>query len=433
MRLGYRDAIDGEPVDLILFNSCTVTAESEAKSRKIIRRLSKKYPKAEIIVMGCYATRSPEEAASLPGVREIVKDKSDLPELLARWGLKDIPSGISSFEGRHRAWVKVQDGCRQGCSYCIIPLVRPNLVSRPAAEVIDEISRLKDAGYAEIVLTGIHLGHYGLNSNLSSPFGRGAGGEGCTLKTANNSLLTINSNSASPKNLTDLLRQIIKIPGKFRVRLSSIEAVEATSELIDIMAENPHRICPHLHLPMQSGSDKILEKMRRRWPMRRFMERCEEIRHRLDMPAITTDVIVGFPGETEDDFAQTCRAAEEIGFSKIHVFRFSPRQGTDAAKMPNRVPQRIHQDWAATLNELGNKLADQYAEKLIGKNLQVLVEGCLPSSPALLSGTADRYVNVEVPYQVAIGSQPNISPSDLIGRLIKVPIDGNSARVSFHS
>ena len=128
LRLGYREAINGEPADLILVNSCTVTAESEAKSRKIIRRLAKKYPQAEIIVMGCYATRAPDEAAALPGVSEVIQDKRELPALLARWGLSDIPSGISTFEGRHRAWVKIQDGCREGCSYCIIPLVRPVLI-----------------------------------------------------------------------------------------------------------------------------------------------------------------------------------------------------------------------------------------------------------------------------------------------------------------
>jgi threonylcarbamoyladenosine tRNA methylthiotransferase MtaB len=177
LRLGYREAINGEQADLILVNTCTVTAESEAKSRKIIRRLAKKNPRAEIIVMGCYATRAPDEAASLPGVGEVIRDKRELPDLLARRGLEDVASGISGFEGRHRAWVKIQDGCREGCSYCIIPLVRPVLASRPADDVLDEIGRLTRAGFAEIVLTGIHLGHYGVDDFLPSTFGRGAGGE----------------------------------------------------------------------------------------------------------------------------------------------------------------------------------------------------------------------------------------------------------------
>jgi threonylcarbamoyladenosine tRNA methylthiotransferase MtaB len=379
LRLGYREAVNGEAADLILVNSCTVTAESEAKSRKIIRRLAKKNPRAEIIVMGCYATRAPDEAALLPGVGEVIRDKRELPDLLARRGLEDVPSGISGFEGRHRAWVKIQDGCREGCSYCIIPLVRPVLASRPADEVLDEIRRLTRAGFAEIVLTGIHLGHYGVD------FGQ------------------------AEVKLTGLIRRIVALDGEFRVRLSSIEAAEVTPVLLDVMAEHPQRICPHLHIPMQSGSDAILQQMRRRWPVRRFIDRCGEIRDRLNQPALTTDVIVGFPGETDEDFAATCRAVEEAGFSKIHVFRFSPRQGTEAARMPNRVPQRIHQRWAAELAEMGKRLTDRYLEKLQGKRLQVLVEGVSPDLPGVLLGTADRYVPVELSGQ-----------TDLIGRLVGV-------------
>jgi tRNA A37 methylthiotransferase MiaB len=470
LRLGYREAVNGERADLILVNSCTVTAESEAKTRKIVRRLAQKNPKAEIILMGCYAARAPHEAAALPGVVKVIPDKRNLPELLARCGLKNISNGISSFEGRHRAWVKIQDGCREKCSYCIVPLVRPSLSSRPVEEVLAEIRRLTKAGFAEIVLTGIHLGHYGVDfQNLPSPFGRGAGGEGdATTSTKNaNEHVECNVNALTltlsqrergqgdfsqrergqgdfsqrergqgdfsqrergqgdfsqrergrdgtmPANpLANLLRQIIALDGEFRVRLSSIEAAEVTPELLDVMAENPRRICPHLHLPMQSGSDAILEKMRRRWPIQRFIRRCEEIRARLDQPALTTDVIVGFPGETEEDFAATCRAVEEIGFSKIHVFRFSPRPGTAAASMPCRVPQRIHRLRAAELADLGNSLANRYLENLQGKILQVLVEGALPDSPSRLSGTADRYVSVEFP-----------GKSDMIGRLVDVRFD----------
>jgi threonylcarbamoyladenosine tRNA methylthiotransferase MtaB len=424
LRLGYREAINGEAADLILVNSCTVTAESEAKSRKIIRRLAKKNPRAEIIVMGCYAARAPDEAASLPGVGEVIRDKRELPDLLARRGLEDAASGISGFEGRHRAWVKIQDGCREGCSYCIIPLVRPVLASRPADEVLEEIRRLTRAGFAEIVLTGIHLGHYGVDfKTLPSPFARGTqrvpGGEGiatvCSKKekeldesSANSLTLTL---SKRERGLADLLRRIVALDGEFRVRLSSIEAAEVTPELLDIMAEYSQRICPHLHIPMQSGSDAILKRMRRHWPVRQFIDWCLEIHGRLDQPALTTDVIVGFPGERDEDFAATCRAVEEAGFSKIHVFRFSPRQGTEAARMPNRVPQRIHQGWAAELAEMGKRLADRYMEKLQGKRLQVLVEGMSPDSPGVLLGTADRYVPVELP-----------GKADIIGRLIDVNV-----------
>ena len=397
LRLGYREAADGDQPDLILVNSCTVTAESEAKTRKIIRRLAKQNPRSEIVVMGCYAARAPDEAASLPGVSEVVTDKRKLPDFFARRGLQAIPRGISGFEGRHRAWVKIQDGCRQRCSYCIVPRVRPVLASRPADDVLEEIRRLADAGFAEIVLTGIHLGHYGIETAEMEP--RPMGARPPVAALCRNSLV-------------DLLGQIVAMSGEFRVRLSSIEAAEVTPQLLDLLAAYPRRICPHLHLPMQSGSDAILKKMRRRWPARRFIDRCLEIRDRLDQPALTTDVIVGFPGETEEDFAATCQAAREVGFSKIHVFRFSPRQGTEAADMPNRVPQRIHQRRAADLAKLAARLTGQYLRELCGKRLQVLAEGVLPESQGILAGTADRYVTVEFPGR-----------AELVGRLVEVRID----------
>jgi threonylcarbamoyladenosine tRNA methylthiotransferase MtaB len=388
-QLGYREVADGEeintPLDLILINTCTVTAESEAKSRKIIRRLAKQHPEAEIIVLGCYAARAGEEAAKLPGVSEVISDKRDLPDLLKRRGLSEIPQGISSFEGRHRAWVKVQDGCRQHCSYCIVPLVRPHLSSRPVEEVLEEIVRLTHRGagcqpaiyprqisnlphessFSEIVLTGIHLGHYG-------------------------------HEQPEPRtDLAGLVEKIVALPGEFRVRFSSIEASEVTPDLLRLMTDHPDRICPHLHLPLQSGSDAILEKMKRRWPVGRFLDRCEEIHEKLDRPALTTDVIVGFPGETEDDFVATCRAVEQAGFSKAHVFRFSPREGTPAADLPNRVPQRIHQHWAARLNHLSDQLRAKYLQSLVGSRLQVLIEGVYPQTHRL-QGTADRYVTIEL-------------------------------------
>jgi threonylcarbamoyladenosine tRNA methylthiotransferase MtaB len=429
LRLGYSEAVDGDQPDLILVNSCTVTAESEAKSRKIVRRLAKQNPRAEIVVMGCYAARAPEEAAALPGVSEVVADRRELPDFFARRGLQVIPRGISGFEGRHRAWVKIQDGCREKCSYCIVPQVRPVLVSRPMDEVLEEIRRLVDASFAEIVLTGIHLGHYGADlRTFPLPFGRGAGGEGIATTNDGNAqlhhtALALTLSGHRPKvgrergcaqdvarhSLADLLRRIGGLHGDFRVRLSSIEAGEVTPDVLDLMAAHPQRICPHLHVPMQSGSDVILKKMRRRWPVGRFVDRCLEIRERLDQPALTTDVIVGFPGETDEDFAATCRAVEEIGFSKIHVFRFSPRQGTEAAAMPNRVPQRIHQHRAAELAELEKRLSQAYLQRLVGRRVQVLVEGTPAELPGKLWGTADRYVTVEL-----------TGPIELAGRLIDV-------------
>ncbi len=308
----------------------------------------------------------PDDAASLPGVGEVIRDKRELPDLLARRGLEDVPNGISGFEGRHRAWVKIQDGCRERCSYCIIPLVRPVLASRPADEVLDEIRRLIRAGFAEIVLTGIHLGHYGLDPDLlPSTFGRGTqripGGEGHAL--------------------VDLLRRIIAFDGEFRLRLSSIEAAEVTPELLGLMAEHPQRICPHLHIPMQSGSDAILKKMRRHWPVRRFIDRCREIRAPAGSTGLDHGRDRGFSGrDGRRILPRLVGRWRKRGFPRFTFFASVPDKGPRPPLMPNRVPQRIHQRWAAELANLGKRLARRYLEELRGKRLQVLVEGISPES-----------------------------------------------------
>jgi threonylcarbamoyladenosine tRNA methylthiotransferase MtaB len=399
-RLGYRKAVDGEPVDLCIVNTCTVTAESEAKCRKIIRRLAKAHPQAEIIVTGCFATRAPEEAAALPGVVEVIADKRQLPDLLARRGLAEIPSSIGRFTGRRRALVKVQDGCRMKCSYCIVPTVRPHLASRPIDEVLDEVRRLLAGGHREIVLTGIHLGDYGNDE--------------CGMMNDEYSAVTEDSPTHHSSfiihhPLSSLLRRITNLEGDFRVRLSSIEAHEVTPELIALMAERRERICPHLHLPLQSGSDAVLRRMNRRGTVEQFIERCREIRAALDRPALTTDVIVGFPGETEADFAATCRAVEEIGFAKVHVFRFSPRQGTPAADMADRVTERIAMRRARALGKLGKTLRMRYFREFLGCPLQVLVEGAMPGRPGWMGGTSARHVPVALP-----GGQ------ELIGQFVSV-------------
>lgn len=400
-RLGYRKAAEGEPVDLCIVNTCTVTAESEAKSRKIIRRLAKTHPEAEIIVLGCFATRSPNEAAALPGVVDVIADKRDLPSLLARRGLVDVPTGISRFDRRRRAYVKVQDGCRMHCSYCIVPTVRPHLSSRPIHEVLDEVRRLLDNGHREIILTGIHLGDYGRNVEQKSgregdeERGRFANPtpEPPPLPLSHSPSLPI----PPPSPLAELLRQIADLDGRFRIRLSSIEAAEVTPDLIRLMAERPDRICPHLHLPLQSGSDAVLQRMNRRWSVQRFIEHCRQIRAAIDRPAITTDVIVGFPGETDADFAATCRTVEQIGFAKVHVFRFSPRQGTPAADMPNQVPGRIAMQRAEELGKLGDTLRTRYFHELLGHPLQVMIEMPVPNHPGWMAGTSDHHAPVAVP------------------------------------
>ncbi|MBN1590392.1 MAG: tRNA (N(6)-L-threonylcarbamoyladenosine(37)-C(2))-methylthiotransferase MtaB [Pirellulales bacterium] len=383
-RLGYREPRPGEAADLCVVNTCTVTAEADRKSRKLIRQLARENPGASIIVMGCYATRRPDEAAALPGVAEVVTDKNRLPELLARFGLDPIPTGITSFGRRQRAYVKIQDGCRMECAYCIIPRTRPVLRSRPIDEVVGEIRGLIDGGYQEIVLTGIHLGHYGVD-------------------------LAGHDRTDAQTNLARLLRHLVRLDGDFRIRISSIEACEVTDAVLDVIAEHPKRVCPHLHVSMQSGSDTVLQRMRRRWSSERFLERCRTIKRRLDHPGLTTDVIVGFPGETEAEFEATCRLVENVGFSKIHGFRFSARPGTAAARMTDVVPSHVQHRRLAKLAQIETRLRTSYFSSLLGRELCVLVESAAANRPGMLLGTSARYVPVELP------GQPH-----QVGRLVRV-------------
>lgn len=365
-----------------MVNTCTVTAESDSKSRQVIRQLARRNPGTRIVVMGCYATRAPQEIASLPAVVEVVTDKRELPDLLGRFGVIDVPSGISSFGNRQRAYVKVQDGCMLHCSFCIIPSVRPHLASRPVQPILDEVRRLADNGYREVVLTGIHLGHYGVE------WSRGRA-------------------KSDWLRLSHLLEKLAQLPLAFRIRLSSIEATEVTRELIAVMAAYPGRICPHLHVSMQSGSDAVLRRMRRRWGSQRFVDRCRAVCDRLDQPALTTDIIVGFPGETDDDFAATCRVSEEVGFSKIHVFPFSPRRGTPAAAMPDQIAPGVKAERCRQLATLDERLRQRYFASLRGRQLEVLVES-LSERPGYVVGTSCRYAPCELP-----------GTADLVGQFVR--------------
>ena len=384
-RLGYRPAGRDEPADLCAVNTCTVTADGDAKSRKAIRHLARENPGAEIIVMGCYATRAADELAAMPGVSEVLTDKAQLPALLARRGLLEPPSGITRFGHRHRAYVKVQDGCRMPCAYCIIPRVRPKLSSRPPEDVADEVRRLVDVGHREIVLTGIHLGAYGQQSQRE----------------------------ASPdhaEKLADLVETLAQLPGEFRLRLSSLEVAEVDDRLLGVMADCPGRVCPHLHLSLQSGSDGVLRRMRRRYTAGQFVERCDAIRRRLDQPGLTTDVIVGFPGETDAEFAETCRLVERVGFARVHLFRFSPREGTPAATMADQVHGELKRRRMGELGDVTKASRRAYMKSLVGRCVQALVE--TPVEDRRWLGTADRYVPVELP-----------AAGEMEGRLVDVRLD----------
>lgn len=365
---GYREAADGEAADLCIVNTCTVTGEGDAKSRSAIRRMHQRNPGAEIVVMGCYATRDPEAVARLPGVVRVITDKANLAQELTDFGVTTLPAGITRFDDHQRAFVKVQDGCLLNCTYCIIPAVRPHLRSRPIADIVREVADLVASGYREIVLTGVHLGHYGIDQSKGKP-------------------------KRDWRRLWHLLDALDELPGHFRVRLSSLEAAEARDDLVRAMARSP-RVVPHLHLCLQSGSDRILRAMKRRYTAGGFLRRVERIRAALDAPAFTTDVIVGFPGETDADFKATCAVAREVGFAKIHVFSYSPRAGTPAAQLPNAVPPAIMEARRRHLQAIADESLRAYQERLLGRCLDVLVEGADPGRPGHAMGTSCRYVPV---------------------------------------
>jgi threonylcarbamoyladenosine tRNA methylthiotransferase MtaB len=368
---GWIEADDEQPADLCVVNTCTVTAEGDAKSRQLVRRLHQFNPQAAVVVMGCYATRDPDAVRRLPGVTQVVTDKERLFEELQPFGVTVRPQGISRFDDHQRAFVKVQDGCLLNCSYCIIPTVRPVLRSRGIEEIADEVSRLVESGFQEVVLTGIHLGHYGLDLSKGRP-------------------------KAKWTRLWHLLKRLGTLAGEFRVRLSSLEAAEARDDLVRVLAEQP-RICPHLHLCLQSGSDRILARMKRRYRSAGFLERVRRIRAVLDQPAFSTDVILGFPGETEADFEATCGVVRAVGFSKIHVFSYSARQGTPAAEMRDAVPPSVVQERRRRLLEIEQELAEAYYRSLLGRRLDVLVEGADPQRPGWVRGTSCRYAPVSFP------------------------------------
>ncbi len=370
-RNGYREAAEDEPADLCVVNTCTVTNNGDSRSRQVIRQLAKQNPLARTLVMGCYATRDPAAVRQLPGVFEVVTDKRELPDILARHGLYDMPAGISRFPGRKRAYVKVQDGCILRCSYCIIPQVRPNLLSRPADEIEAEVRRLLAHGHQEIVLTGVHVGHYGVDTS------RGKSGQ-------------------APFRLSHLIEQLDAIPGLWRMRLSSIEAAEVTDDLIDVASRSEH-LCPHFHPALQSGSTSVLRRMRRRYTAERFAETLQKMRDRLPQPTFSTDVIVGFPGETEEEFAETLDFCERMQFIKVHVFPFSPRRGTPAASMPGPIPGTEIARRVQMLEALERRVAERYYHTQIGERVEVIVEGLCDDQPGFVHGTDRRYLPVMLP------------------------------------
>lgn len=337
----YTFTTDPAAADVIIINSCTVTAEADRQCRALIRKLTGAYPSARVVLAGCYARRS----------GPALKDEFPTIELLDTPSLRG--AAIASFAERSRAFVKIQDGCDAFCAYCIVPFVRPGLWSRPLPDVLSQVGALVRRGYPEVVLTGVHLGKY----------------EG---------------------GLVPVIRELIALPGRFRLRLSSLEATEVTDDLLALMRGHPDRLCHHLHLPLQSGSDAVLTRMRRPYVSGDFLRTVERIRRHLPDCGISIDVIVGFPGETDEDFASTCACIERARCSRLHVFPYSLRPGTAAAGMTPTVPAPVIKERARRLRALGTELEARFWRGFAGTVRPAVLEG------AKHTALTDNYIRVDI-------------------------------------
>ena len=354
---GYEIVHFDEKADVYVINTCSVTNTSDQKSRKIIREATKKNKDAIVVVMGCYSQVKYNEAKDIPGVSIVIgnNNKSEIIDLVEEYkknkkqivkitNLSDAifeNMNLDKYETHTRAFVKVQDGCNNYCSYCIIPYTRGNVRSKPLDKVIEEVTNLAKNGYKEVVLTGIHTGHYGLDLENT--------------------------------DFSDLLRELEKIEGLERIRISSVEIKELNDKFMETLKESK-KIVNHIHIPLQSGSDTILKLMNRRYDMNEFISSIEKIRKIRPGIAITTDVIVGFPGETDELFNETVESIKKIGFTELHVFPYSKREGTVAAKMSNQIDGNIKKDRVRKLLSVSDVLKRKYYESLIGTNEELLTE-----------------------------------------------------------
>jgi len=384
--------------DVYVINTCTVTNTGDKKSRQVIRRAVRKNPDAVICVTGCYAQTSPAEIMAIPGVDIVVgtQDRTKLLGLIDEFRAERQPINavrnimknriyeeldVPTFSDRTRASLKIQEGCNNFCTFCIIPWARGLLRSRDPQEVIRQAQQLVDAGYLEIVLTGIHTGGYGED-----------------LKEYNLARL-----------LRDLERQV---KGLKRLRISSIEASQLTDEVIEVLRDST-TIVRHLHIPIQSGSDTVLKRMRRKYTMAFFAERLERLREALPQLAITSDVIVGFPGETEEEFMETYNFIRDHGFSELHVFPYSKRTGTPAARMEDQVPEEVKNERVHRLIELNDQLAKQYASTFEDEVLEVIPEEKYKLDPesGLYEGYSDNYLKVVF-----------AADESMVGKIVRVKI-----------
>ncbi len=389
---GFKETNRNDLADICVVNTCTVTHNADRDSLNIIRRAKRDNPRGKVVVTGCLTELDDERITKTFSSDLVVKnkDKNKLAGiLLSRFGRGKRPvskpgfcEGISFFQGHTRAFLKVQDGCNNFCSYCKVPFVRGRSRSRDEGEIILEAGRLARNGFSEIVLTGICLGSYGKD-----------------LKDG--------------VDLSGLIAGLEKINGISRIRLSSIEAKDVTAALIRRIAAS-EKVCKHLHIPLQSGDDTILGKMNRHYRAAGFLRLVKSIRQAVPEIAITTDALVGFPGESETNFLNTVKLLKKINPLKTHIFPFSPRPGTLAARFPGIIPTQDLRKRLVQMNRAAEECSDKYMRGFLGNRLPVLIEGRVASCPGHWQGYTDNYMKVQV------CSKPDINKRIVTVKLAKL-------------
>ena len=387
-KAGYEIVAFEDRADVYVINTCSVTNIADRKSRQMLHRAKKRNPQAVVVAAGCYVQAAGEELEKDPAVDIIVGNnkKMALPRILEKFFagreleraeyLIDIGKtrqyeglNIDKVAGHTRAFIKIQDGCDQFCSYCIIPYTRGRIRSRKPGEIIKEVENLGSQGYQEMVLTGIHLSSYG------AEFEEG-----------------------KQNALVDLLVRLDKIPGIKRLRLGSLEPRIVTEDFARTLA-GLKTICPHFHLSLQSGSDSVLRRMNRRYTTAQYREVCRILRTWFDNPAITTDVITGFPGETEEEFRETADFLREIRFYETHIFKYSRREGTRAARMEGQIPESVKASRSDELLAMGAAMSLEYRKTFLGQEKEVLMEEkAVISHREYLTGYTKEYVRAAIPW-----------------------------------
>jgi len=392
---GYARVDFADHADVYVVNTCTVTNTGDKKSRQVIRRAIRQNPDSVICVTGCYAQTSPAEIMAIPGVDVVVgtQDRHKMIGYIEQFREERMPINavgnimkakvyeeldVPAFTDRTRASLKIQEGCNNFCTFCIIPWARGLMRSRQPEDVLKQAQQLVDAGYKEIVLTGIHTGGYG--------------------------------EDLKDYNLAKLLKALESVNGLERLRISSIEASQITDEVLDVLKDSPI-VVRHLHVPIQSASDTVLRRMRRKYTMAEFGERITRLKEVLPDCAITSDVIVGFPGETEEEFMETFNFINDHKFSELHVFPYSKRTGTPAAMMDDQVEESIKEERVARLIALSDQLAKEYASKYEGELLEIIPEEFSEEAGGRLVGYTDNYLRVAIE-----------GDESMIGQLVRVKI-----------